>query len=163
MATDGGPEIADKELQPLLEELRKLDDDAPKGGPNAPSAAVVRYNLARADVLEKIVQQVAGDDFALMLAETAAEYPYAPEMAPPEGWLRMGLGQADVPGWGVGPMSSRLPGQEFGWAEVRLRRRPEPREQQDWRQRWNPYSQCSWPPAARDPRGLRPSAASGRS
>ncbi|MBY0231390.1 MAG: hypothetical protein K2W96_19065, partial [Gemmataceae bacterium] len=90
-------------------------------------------------------QQMAGDDWALTLAETAREYPYAPD-EPEEGWLRMGLGEADVPGWGVAPMANRLPGQSFEWGTLRLRRRPERREQQDWAQRWDPYSQCSWPP-----------------
>ena len=90
-------------------------------------------------------QQTAGDDFALALAETAQRYPFAPP-EPDEGWLRMGMGEADVPGWGVAPMSNRLPGQSFEWGTVRLRRRPEPVEQERWRQRWDPYGQCSWPP-----------------
>lgn len=60
--------------------------------------------------------------------------------------LRMGIEQADVPGWGVGPMANRLPGQSIGWASLELRRRPERREQQNWRQRWSPWGQCSWPP-----------------
>ena len=34
------------------------------------------------------------------------------------------LGFTDVPGWGVGPMANRLPGQSLGWAHLRLRRRP---------------------------------------
>ena len=50
-------------------------------------------------------QQTAGDDFALAIAETAREYPYA-ELRPAESGeeneerLRMGIGAADVPGWG---------------------------------------------------------------
>jgi hypothetical protein len=94
-------------------------------------------------------KQTAGDDFALAIAETARDYPFTAE--PPEGEegdpaLRMGIDEADVPGWGVGPMVNRLPGQDFSWASCELRRRPEPREQENWRQRWNPYGQCSWPP-----------------
>ena len=89
-------------------------------------------------------QQTAGDDFALTLAETSRGYPFAD--LPGGRMLRMGMGEADVPGWGVGPMANRLPGQAFSWATCELRRRPERREQQDWVQRWNPFGQCSYPP-----------------
>jgi hypothetical protein len=88
-------------------------------------------------------QQTAGDDFALEVAETARLYPYQPEEG---GCLRMGVEQADVPGRGVGLMSNRLPGQSFVWGSCQLRRRPERQEQRRWRQRWDPYGQCSWPP-----------------
>jgi hypothetical protein len=56
-AESGGGEVAaaDPALQPLLDELRKLDATAPKGldgmGPNP---AVAQYNLKRADLLQKI-------------------------------------------------------------------------------------------------------------
>jgi hypothetical protein len=89
-------------------------------------------------------QQTAGDDFALALAETAREYPYRP--AVDERPLRMGIGQADVPGWGVLPVVSRLPGQALTWRSCELRPRPEPQERKRWAQRWNPYGMCSWPP-----------------
>jgi hypothetical protein len=88
-------------------------------------------------------KQTAGDDFALALAETARDYPFAPGEGP---YLRMGLEEADVPVWGVGPMANRLPGQAFTWGACELRPRPPKRDQQRWRQRWSPYSQCSWPP-----------------
>ncbi len=92
-------------------------------------------------------QQTAGDDFALSLAETAREYRYAgadpDEEEPP---LRMGVGEADVPGWGVSPVVTRLPGQAFGWRSCQLRPRPPERDRRRWKQRWHPYGQCSWPP-----------------
>lgn len=96
-------------------------------------------------------KQTGGDDFALALAETARLYPY---MAIPdskveeedEPRLRMGLGEGDVPGWGISPLANRLPGHAFGWRSCELKPRP-PRElRQRWQQRWNPYAQCSWPP-----------------
>ena len=98
-------------------------------------------------------QQTAGDDFALALAETAREYPHAEigEGDPSErfdepGLVRMGINQAELPIWGMGPMVSRLPGQSLSWRTCELRPRPPKEEQTRWRQRWDPFGMCSWPP-----------------
>ncbi|MBY0524793.1 MAG: redoxin family protein [Gemmataceae bacterium] len=45
----------DKVLQPFMDELERLDKTAPK--PDASAAELARYNLKRADILEKIVAQ----------------------------------------------------------------------------------------------------------
>jgi hypothetical protein len=94
-------------------------------------------------------KQTAGDDFALALAETAREYPFA-SAGPAEGDdarpLRMGIDEADVPGWGVARMVNRLPGQALSWRTCELRPRPPERERTLWKQRWDPYGMCSWPP-----------------
>ena len=92
-------------------------------------------------------RQTAGDDFALAVAEAAREYAYdgGPGEDEPEA-LRMGAGRAEVPGWGVAPMVSRLPGQAVTWRTCRLRPRPQEPERRRWRQRWDPYGMCSWPP-----------------
>ena len=50
------------------------------------------------------------------------------------------------PGWGTGPMVSRLPGQALSWRTCELRPRPLEEEQTRWQQRWNPFGMCSWPP-----------------
>lgn len=102
-------------------------------------------------------QQTAGDDFARAIAETARDYLFADltreqvrsqvdegEGRPP--FLRMGVEEADVPGWGVAPMVSRLPGQALVWRSCELRPRPPERDRKRWQQRWDPYGQCSWPP-----------------
>jgi len=111
-------------------------------------------------------QQTAGDDFARAVAETARDYHFAintevkrymdlawSDEEPPKDelglsrmFLRMGIGEADVPGLGVVPMVNRLPGQAFSWRSCQLRPRPAERDRQRWQQRWNPYGQCSWPP-----------------
>ena len=72
-------------------------------------------------------KQTAGDDFALAVAETAREYPYAEivgDGGPSAGSsdlpaLRMGIDRAEVPGWGMARMVSRLPGQALSLAVLR--------------------------------------------
>jgi hypothetical protein len=92
-------------------------------------------------------QQTAGDDFALAVAETAREYRYQEaDSSDKRPRLRMGVGQADVPGWGISPMVNRLPGHAFGWRSCQLRPRPPERDRRRWQQRWHPFGQCSWPP-----------------
>jgi len=92
-------------------------------------------------------QQTAGDDFALAIAEAAREYPHAAADPDDEDLpLRMGIHRAEVPGWGTGPMASRLPGQALSWRSCELRPRPREQEQRRWRHKWDPYGMCSWPP-----------------
>jgi hypothetical protein len=100
-------------------------------------------------------QQTAGDDFAIALAETARSYPYGnadnDDVRDKPGFLesgqaRMGIHQAELPVWGTGPMVSRLPGQAITWRTFDLRPRPRKEEQKEWRQRWDPFGMCSWPP-----------------
>jgi hypothetical protein len=95
-------------------------------------------------------RQTLGDDLALALAEVAREYPYAdrppPPGADPAEPLRMGHGRAEVPGHGVVPVVSRLPGQSITWRTVTLRPRPPEPERRKWAQRWDPFGMCSWPP-----------------
>ncbi|QEH33562.1 hypothetical protein OJF2_20640 [Aquisphaera giovannonii] len=98
-------------------------------------------------------RQTAGDDYALALAETARQYlapvpsdegltPEFDEDRP----LRMGVHRADVPGCGPARMTSRLPGQAISWRTCKLRPKPSPPEQRRWKQRWDPFGMCSWPP-----------------
>lgn len=102
-------------------------------------------------------KQTAGDDFALAVAETAREYPYASsaesdapdpdaEFGAPGSPLRMGIDRAEVPGWGTARMISRLSGQALSWRSCELRPKPPERDRQLWKQRWNPLGMCSWPP-----------------
>jgi len=102
-------------------------------------------------------KQTGGDDFALAIADTAREYLYAPgssdaafdpssETDPANPRLRMGIDQADVPGWGTSKMVSRLSGQALTWRNCELRPKPAERERKLWKQRWDPYGMCSWPP-----------------
>jgi hypothetical protein len=90
-------------------------------------------------------QQTAGDDLAIAIGEAAREYPYG-DLGEFDSALRMGVGRAEVPGWGTSKMVSRLPGQALEWRSCKLRTRPLERDKKAWRQRWNPFGMCSWPP-----------------
>jgi hypothetical protein len=89
-------------------------------------------------------QQIFGDQFAIHLAEVAREYLDAGEGAYPS--LQMGINRARLPDGDVVWMKNRLPGQSVVWRKCELRPRPPKPEQVKWLMRWNPYSQCSWPP-----------------
>jgi hypothetical protein len=106
-------------------------------------------------------QQTAGDDFALALAETAREYDTS-GLDQCDHWgepprddsprfedletARMGINVGEIPVWGTGPMVSRLPGQALTWRTCKLRPRAPKEQQARWRQRWNPFGVCSYPP-----------------
>ncbi len=98
----------------------------------------------------KAAQQTAGDEFALAVAETARTYPFAP--AEPDhagesaGLARFGVDRASIPLLGTGPMVCRLPGQSVTWRSTELRPKPPKAQERRWRQRWNPFGMCSWPP-----------------
>ena len=99
-------------------------------------------------------QQTAGDDFALALAETARSYPCGgtggeeseDHEAEEPRQARLGINRGELPDWGTGPMVSRLPGQALSWRSCELRPRPKKQDQTRWRQRWNPFGMCSYPP-----------------
>jgi hypothetical protein len=90
-------------------------------------------------------KQVAGDAFALTLAECARKYPYQEESEAGE-TLRAGIGEAEFPDGGVGSMKSRLEGSEISWRPIELKPGPPQIKKNSWRQQWNPFTQCSWPP-----------------
>ena len=60
--------------------------------------------------------------------------------------VSLGIDQARMPDGEIVALVNRLPGPPVVWRTLHLNRRPSGREQQKWRYRWNPYSQCSYPP-----------------
>ncbi len=90
-------------------------------------------------------KQIAGDAFALTLAETARKYPYQQDDDGIDK-VRAGIGEAEFPDGGVGEIKNRLGGTEIVWRPISLKPRGPRIRKQQWRQRWNPFSQCSWPP-----------------
>lgn len=108
-------------------------------------------------------KQIAGDQFAITLAEVAREYdpvgwvsnPTSSEKSPSNEkgrvgnptyeQLRMTNGVAQLPDGDVVRMKSRLPGQAIVWRSLELKPKAPKIDQDQWRQRWNPFHQCSWP------------------
>ena len=89
-------------------------------------------------------KQVAGDSFALHVAEQARSYMFARETDLPD--IAFGIDRIRLPNGDLANAVSRLPGPPVMWRSCELHRRPEQREQQQWQMQWNPMGQCSWPP-----------------
>jgi hypothetical protein len=89
-------------------------------------------------------KQTAGDQYALHVAETAREYPYSEDFGLPP--IVLGIDRARLPDGEIVRLVSRLPGPPIVWQGLQLQRRPNRHQRDQWRMRWNPYSQCSWPP-----------------
>ncbi|MFM9961229.1 MAG: hypothetical protein ACKV2Q_08375 [Planctomycetaceae bacterium] len=116
-------------------------------------------------------KQIAGDQFAITLAEMAREYDPHDEhrragststsadgatsdveatggltpSARQDNQLRMTNGVAQLPDGDIVRMKCRLPGQAIVWRSLELKPKPLKIDQDQWRQRWNPFHQCSWP------------------
>jgi hypothetical protein len=58
----------------------------------------------------------------------------------------LGIDRGRLPDGTTVRLVSRLPGPPIAWRSCQLQRRPERHERDQWRMKWNPYSQCSWPP-----------------
>ena len=88
-------------------------------------------------------QQVAGDGYALSVLESAKKYPVTGSLNLPE--IGMSIDQAAFPDGSLYDINSRLPGPPTVMSEIKLIPKPDESQKLDWQQRWNPYSQCSWP------------------
>lgn len=89
-------------------------------------------------------QQMAGDQFAISLAQTASDYPYHELIPFPK--IRLGIHRGHLPNGDLVRLVNRLPGQAMEWRSCRLKPQPPKPQQEEWQMRWNPYHQCSWPP-----------------
>ena len=88
-------------------------------------------------------QQVAGDGYALSVLESAKKYPAIKSLDLPE--IGMSIDQAALPDGELVDINNRLPGPPTVISEIKLIPKPDETQQLDWQQKWNPYSQCSWP------------------
>jgi hypothetical protein len=63
VGSDEGKPVTDAETKKLLDQLGELDARAPKGSEaTGPNADLARYNVARADLLEKIAERLKSDE-----------------------------------------------------------------------------------------------------
>ncbi len=91
-------------------------------------------------------KQMAGDDFAIRLLETAKSYAYQEIEGSHLPHLSAGLGQFALPDEQIVRATNRLQGTPVTWRTLSLRPRPPHRTSQRWSYLWNPHRQCSWPP-----------------
>lgn len=89
-------------------------------------------------------KQTAGDQYALHVAEAARDYPYSRDYGLPT--IKLSVDRGRLPDGEIVNLVSRLPGPPLTWRSLELQRRPARMEREQWRMRWNPFSQCSWPP-----------------
>lgn len=91
-------------------------------------------------------KQIAGDDFAIRLLETAKSYVYQEIEGKHLPQLSAGLDQFALPDEQIVRATNRLQGAPVTWRSLSLRPRPPRRSSQRWSYLWNPHRQCSWPP-----------------
>ena len=89
-------------------------------------------------------RQIAGDQFAIKLAETAREYPFQRTL--PYEQITVGTEGARLPDGEITDMHNRLPGNFLEWRTCELTPLPPKADRRKWQMQWNPFRQCSWPP-----------------
>ncbi|RMH02685.1 MAG: hypothetical protein D6704_13790 [Nitrospirae bacterium] len=94
-------------------------------------------------------KQMAGDDFAVTLLETAKTYCYQddPDLDKPSlpVW-KVGVTHLESPEGEVARGKNRLQGEPVVWRSLWLKPEPPPLRKRQWAYQWNPFRQCSWPP-----------------
>jgi hypothetical protein len=92
-------------------------------------------------------KQMAGDDFAITLLETAKSYVYqgdTGEWGAPA--VTVGLGQVELPDGEILQAKNRLQGAPVVWRSLSLNPKPDRQVSRRWSGLWDPTRQCSWPP-----------------
>lgn len=112
---------------------------------------LIRHRLSP-DLYTLIVaaQQLAGDQFALSLLQTANEYlleeaPY-PEIQMGIERARFSSAEKGASGGEIVQMKNRLPPPPLTWCNCQLRPDPPPKLHERWKIQWNPFGICTWPP-----------------
>ncbi len=93
-------------------------------------------------------KQMAGDEFAVTVLETAKTYGFQEDV--PWGFglptYAVGIDQLESPEGHVSRAKNRLQGAPLAWRSLSLRPTPTRQRKRQWAYRWNPFGQCSWPP-----------------
>src|SRR5438093_5986061 len=92
--------------------------------------------------------QMAGDEFAVTLLETAKTYAFQEEASElTESAVSAGIGKLEFPDGHIALTKNRLQGPPMFWRSLSLRPTPTRIKRRRWGRQWNPFRQCSWPPA----------------
>lgn len=89
-------------------------------------------------------KQMIGDGYALEVLEVAKSFPFA--ISERFEAVKMGIDHAAFPDGELVLSKNRLAGPPMTWQSIQLLPKPAEQDRQKWKQQWNPYSQCSWPP-----------------
>jgi hypothetical protein len=92
-------------------------------------------------------KQTAGDEFAVMLLETAKSYSF--QQTNDNGYdapVEAGIDKLALPDGRVVVAKNRLQGPPQMWRSLSLQPRPTRKTNRRWSLLWNPHRQCSWPP-----------------
>ena len=91
-------------------------------------------------------KQIGGDRFAIAVLEAARDYPC--QKADSLDTLALGIDQAVFDSEENKPvrMKNRLSEILLEWRTLDLKPEPDIDQQRQWKYRWNPLGQCSWPP-----------------
>lgn len=87
----------------------------------------------------------AGGGFAAKAVEMAKYYPYMDPLSTLP-TLRAGIGKLELPDTGVLEAQNFFPMPPMEWRNIPLRKLPKKEKKAEYRYRWNPSQQCSWPP-----------------
>ncbi len=91
-------------------------------------------------------KQIGGDFFAVCVLEAARDYPLQNETSLET--LELGIDRAVFDEDEKTPvtMKNRLSELMFEWRTLDLKPEPDKIKQENWKYRWDPHGQCSWPP-----------------
>jgi hypothetical protein len=92
-------------------------------------------------------KQIAGDEFAIQLLETAKRYAFQSESRTAwRGSVEAGIDRLVLSDGRLAQAKNRLTGMPLIWRSLSLRPSPKRVDSRRWGLRWDPFRQCSWPP-----------------
>jgi hypothetical protein len=93
-------------------------------------------------------KQMAGDEFAITLLDTAKTYSFQVDRQSAffQPAVAAGIGRFEFPDGDVAQAKNRLQGPPLHWRSLFLRPQPTRMKSRRWALQWNPFRQCSWRP-----------------
>jgi hypothetical protein len=91
-------------------------------------------------------KQIGGDSFAIAVLEAAREYPYANHHTSNFQTISLGIDKAVINEDTPIILKNRLSEIQVEWRGINLKPDPKIKNTTKWKQDWDPYGQCSWPP-----------------